>query len=377
MDSSPLFELLVRAHLLAGLVIALVTVLLTRRRDLAKGSAPSVSPVRSAPRYGWTTATPFAVTLPAGVSDGVSPPSERAEEVSTEIEIGSVVGHHVIERRLGAGGFATVFAVRHARTGALGAMKVLHVVDALRPDAADALAREARILGAIDHPAVPRVLDSGWAPGGIPFLVTEIVDGETLEDRLLSDEMSGGTSVEAAMEWLIATLDVIAHLAAAGITHADLSPANVLLDRAGRVHVIDFGLAVDRSEGAGNRGIVGTPGFLSPEQARGEGALIGEASDVFAACAIFHLAVTGMRIHEARSCNQVLLRTAFFPVPSIARLRPLPPPLALAIDRGLAFDPSVRPRAAALRDMLAAQLGRMKQTTSRIATRRYGRVLPA
>lgn len=290
--------------------------------------------------------------------------------------IGSTVSGFAIEGRLGEGGFAAVYRVRRVATGELLAMKALRPARACGLGAADALAREGRIACAIQHPGVPSAVDFGTTPEGLPFLVTELVEGETLEARLLRDEDAGGTSVETALAWLVDTLDIVAHMTAAGVTHCDLSPRNVLLDRRGRIHVIDFGLAKSADATTPRFEVIGSAGFLAPEQARGEQERVGEAADVFAACAIFHLAVTGQRVHEAPTNPQIVRRTARSPVPSIARLRALPPPLVHMIDRGLAFDPAHRPRAAILRESLAVQLRRLQGPTSRVATLRYGDVLP-
>jgi len=212
---------------------------------------------------------------------------------------GSRLGPYEIVSRLGSGGMGVVYRARDPRLGRDVAVKVLPDDVAADPERLHRFEREARAAGVLNHPNVVVVHDVGEA-SGTPYVVTELLAGETLREGLRSGALPPRKAVELAIQ--------MSHgLAAAherGIVHRDLKPENVFLTRDGQVKILDFGLAKlrlpdtgpgseahtltrDTSPGA----IVGTLGYLSPEQARGQDA--DARSDIFALGAVLYEMLAG------------------------------------------------------------------------------------
>ncbi len=192
--------------------------------------------------------------------------------------VGLADGRYRLERRLGAGGMASVWLARDTRLERHVAVKV--VADSLADDESWMLRfrREARAAAALSHPNIVQVFDYG-IDDKRPFLVMEHVDGQNLAERLADQAARRPDARRLARELLAA----LAHVHGAGIVHRDIKPANILLDARGGVHLTDFGIA--HSEGASSltqTGIViGTMKYLAPEV--GEGARPSVATDLYAA----------------------------------------------------------------------------------------------
>lgn len=193
---------------------------------------------------------------------------------------GRTAGRFVLEAPVGVGGMATVWRGRDPRGGAPVAVKVIHP----RAEALGVrLEREAEVLSGLDHPGIVGYIAHGKLDDGARYLVMEWLEGEDLAARLSRGPLSPGEAAEVARQ-------VAAALAAAhdrGIVHGDVSPANLFLEggELGRLRVVDFGLA----RAVGGRGDLpmGTPGFMAPEQVRGDGEAE-PAADVFAlGCVLF------------------------------------------------------------------------------------------
>ena len=190
---------------------------------------------------------------------------------------GRRLGPYEVLGALGAGGMGEVYRARDTRLGRDVALKVLPADLAGDPGRRRRFELEARAVAALNHPGVLAIYDVGEADG-VAFIVTELLEGETLRARL----GRGPVSCEQAAEWGAAVADGLAAAHAAGIVHRDLKTENLFLTRDGRLKVLDFGLAkelatipggsedltVSAPTGAGI--VLGTVGYLSPEQARGE-----------------------------------------------------------------------------------------------------------
>ena len=258
-------------------------------------------------------------------------------------------GRYRLQERLGTGGAGDVWRAVDERLGAPVAVKLLHDT---RPDQAARLAREARELARLAHARIVRCTDCD-PEHDPPYLVMELVEGGTLRDRDLP--LPAG-EVRAVLDAMLEALEA-AH--AAGVTHRDLTPSNVLLDRTGGVVVTDFGLARSGREPRVTASgiLVGTPEYMAPEQARGEAPA--PAGDLYAAGAIaFELLAGRLPFPSAEATDRLLAasRRLVEDAPPVATVVPEAaaedPELARLIDDLLARDPAARPTAAAGRRRL-------------------------
>ncbi|HEV8253369.1 MAG TPA: protein kinase [Vicinamibacteria bacterium] len=222
---------------------------------------------------------------------------------------GTRVGPYEILSPLGAGGMGEVYRARDARLGRDVAVKVLPEQLAHDPDRLRRFEQEARAAGALNHPNVLVVYDTG-THAGAPFLVLELLEGETLRERLRGGPLPSPKAVDYAVQ--------IAHgLAAAherGIVHRDLKPDNIFVTRDGHVKILDFGLAklAPAAGGVGSDAptrtspgaALGTAGYMAPEQVRGEEA--GPAADVFALGVVLYEMLAGRRAFERETGVQTL-----------------------------------------------------------------------
>ncbi|MCW8142143.1 MAG: serine/threonine protein kinase [Planctomycetota bacterium] len=264
---------------------------------------------------------------------------------------GEPFGRYVLTRELGRGGMGVVFA---ARDPALGREVAIKVVLAPAPPA-DLLERfrlEAATAARLSHPGVVKVHEAG-VERGRPYFVQELVEGESLQARL--DRAGPLPPVEAAR--LVRELALaVEHAHAQGVLHRDLKPANALVTPAGRVCLVDFGLAKDALAGGDltrTGELLGTLGFMAPEQA-GDGAKRVDArADVYGLGATLYALLTGRPPFAGGSPVQVVRRLLEEPPTPPTRERPeVPPALEALVLRCLAKEPGRRPASAA--DLAAA-----------------------
>jgi hypothetical protein len=187
-------------------------------------------------------------------------------------------------------------------------------------------------------PHTVTIFDVGETDDGQPFMVMELLEGGSLEQRL----RHGRPSREDALRWLEQTAAALDAGHAAGVVHRDVKPGNLLLDSRGEVRVADFGVAsavgLDSMTMTGM--VLGTSGYLSPEQARGERA--SPASDRYALAVVAWELLTGRRPFESESPTAEAAAHANAPVPSISRAGNLPPGVDRIFQRALAKDPAAR-----------------------------------
>ncbi|HVS04056.1 MAG TPA: protein kinase [Thermoanaerobaculia bacterium] len=292
---------------------------------------------------------------------------------------GSRLGPYEILAPLGAGGMGEVFRARDSRLGREVAIKVLPAELAQDPERRRRFEQEARAASALNHPGIVTIyeIDTATGPGGATdFLAMELVPGAPLSQQLRRQ----GLPVTTALEVGIQVADALAAAHAAGIVHRDLKPANLMLTDDGRVKVLDFGLA--RLAPAGDPGadaptlaagslthsgmILGTLGYLSPEQAAGERA--DERSDLFSLGVVLYEMLAGAAPFARDSPIRSLGAVLHDPAPPLGRLRgDLPARLVRLVERCLEKEPAARwPSAAAL----AAELRAVRQDLSREAAGR-------
>ena len=236
--------------------------------------------------------------------------------------------------------------VYRATDGLLGrtvAVKVLAERHARNADVRARFTREARAAASLSaHPNVVTVFDVGEHDGQ-PFIVMEYLDGGSVHDRARAEPIAPGRAVE----WLRQAASGLDAAHAQGIVHRDVKPANLLLDDEDRVHVTDFGIAsaagFDTLTLPGT--VLGTAGYLSPEQARGETATA--ASDRYALGVVAYELLTGQRPYAAETPVTEAFAHLNAPIPSAARVAPaLPRGVDAVFQRALAKEPDARPASA-------------------------------
>ncbi|MCA8923881.1 MAG: protein kinase [Planctomycetes bacterium] len=257
---------------------------------------------------------------------------------------------------LGEGGTGTVYRAVDSVGGEVVAVKVLHA-GLESSNMLQRMAREVRTLRQLNHPGIVRVFDAG-VHRGLPFLVMDFVEGETLTQRV---HTGGPLGQREAAELVLRMSEALAHAHGRGILHRDLKPDNVLLDHRGRPSVTDFGLALelnDRQRLTRSGALLGTPGFLAPEQAKGDKQRVGPATDVYGLGGVLYYALTGRVPIPGENLAQVVIATVKQRPTPIRELRPdVDPALEAICLRCLEKDPvhrfdSVQHLAAALRDYL-------------------------
>ncbi len=224
---------------------------------------------------------------------------------------GTRLGPYVVTAPLGAGGMGEVYRARDERLGRDVAIKVLPAALTADPDCLRRFEHEARAVGLLNHPNVLAVYDVGTHEGA-PYLVTELLEGDTLRLHL----QSGAVAVRKAVDWAIQIAQGLAAAHDKGIVHRDLKPENLFVTRDRRVKILDFGLAKltqpeSASENAETRStltesgtILGTSGYMSPEQARSEPA--DPRSDLFSFGAVFYEMLSGQRAFQGSSRIETL-----------------------------------------------------------------------
>lgn len=285
----------------------------------------------------------------------VLPPQDAARAASqvTELRPGDRAGHYEIVAKLGEGGMGTVYRVRHAALDRVYALKVLSAnVMAYDRDAAHRFLREARSAARIRHPNIVDVFDYGTLGDGRPYLVMELLEGESLEDLVDRGPVPVATALDIAQQ--LASALVAAH--DRGVVHADITPANVLV--ASRepftVKLVDFGLsvAIDELPTASPEFVFGTVHYISPEQLRGFPAT--EQSDQYSlGVVLFHL-LTGAAPYHHPNVRELGLMHIQATIPRVeSPIEPLPARLAEIVTTCMQKAPASRfPGMRALLDAL-------------------------
>src|SRR5438128_8473796 len=228
-----------------------------------------------------------------------------------EISAGTRFASYEIVEALGAGGMGEVYRARDPRIGRDVAIKILRAATAADPDRLSRFQQEAHAAGILNHPNLLTIFDLGTADS-TPYIVSELLEGETLRDRMHNSPLAPRRSLDYAIQ-------IANGLAAAhdkGIVHRDLKPENIFVCRDGRVKILDFGLAklrpslaeysdvatVRRDTDPGT--VLGTAGYMSPEQVRGES--VDHRSDIFSFGAILYEMLSGRRAFHGESAADTM-----------------------------------------------------------------------
>jgi serine/threonine-protein kinase len=268
----------------------------------------------------------------------------------------TVRGKYRLDAFLATGTMANVYSATH-RNGSKVALKILHRDYAHDPRLAERFKREGYFANSIGHPGVIRAIDDDVTEDGCPFLVMELLEGETLEQR--RQRKGGRLPLIEALGIMDAVLDVLAAAHDKHVLHRDMKPDNVFLTNAGELKLLDFGVArwddgQSSSDMTGAGMVLGTPAFMPPEQALGRREDVDARSDLWAVGAMLFVVLTGQPVHAGNDAKQRLIATARTPARPIQEVDPtIPRSVATVIDRALAFDRDARwPDAHAMREAL-------------------------
>jgi serine/threonine protein kinase len=302
---------------------------------------------------------------------------EDHHAVRARARVGTVLdGKWHLDALLGVGGMASVYAATH-RNGKRAAIKVLHVEAALNPSIRARFLREGYVANRVAHEGSVSILDDDTAPDGSVFLVMELLEGETVDQRWLR----GGKRLDEA-EVLTIVDHVLAVLVAAHgkqIVHRDLKPGNLFVTRDGAIKVLDFGIArlgdfsPDKASATTSfHSSMGTLGFMPPEQARGRWEQVDARTDLWALGATMFALLTGRHVHEAATANEQLLLAMTSPAPPIVSVRAdVVPAVAEIVDKALRYQTSDRWESAqamqqAVRDAYTTMTGRALSLAPRL-----------
>jgi TolB-like protein/Tfp pilus assembly protein PilF len=266
------------------------------------------------------------------------------------VSTGQLLSHYRIEERLGAGGMGQVFRARDIALGREAALKLLP--RDFEPGLRERLIREAEACARLQHPAIATFFETGEA-GGDLFIAMELVKGRTLRERL----HEGPLHFEDALAITSCLLEALAHAHAAGILHRDIKPENIMLTGKTSAKLLDFGLAKALSATAaqeaateaaltGVGGVVGTVGYISPEQLRGDP--VDARSDLFQLAAVLFEMLVGRPAYPGQTAAErlaaVLTRD---PDWSQLAVPEIPRPTAAVLQRALSREPGRRYASAA------------------------------
>jgi serine/threonine protein kinase len=265
--------------------------------------------------------------------------------------VGQVLdGRYRIEELIGEGGMGRVYLAEHVEIGRRVAIKILHPVYGRMPDLVERFRREARAASRIGHPHIVDVTDSGTTDDGSVYFVMEYLEGIELATVI---DREGALDVARALRVATQICRALSAAHAVGIIHRDLKPENIFLTvregAADFVKVLDFGIAKssEAEEARGKRlthpGMaMGTPEYMSPEQAAGRPA--DERCDVYAVGAILYEMITGTPPYEGDNFMEILTKKATLdPTPPGAIRNDLPPVVEALVQSAMARDPGLRP----------------------------------
>ncbi len=262
------------------------------------------------------------------------------------MENGTRLGPYEIVEAIGAGGMGEVYRAKDPRIGRDVAIKVLHAGMHIDPDRMRRFEQEARAVGALNHPGLLVIHDIGQADEA-PYIVTELLEGETLRERLgvpangNSSTDSGKLSMRRVADWGVQIANGLAAAHEAGIVHRDLKPENIFITRDGRVKILDFGLAklqspqsIGSEENTVQRGtdpgtVMGTVGYMSPEQVRGQE--VDSRSDIFSLGVILYEMISGRRAFQRESHPETMTAILREDPSDLSTINPSAPPSLIRI----------------------------------------------
>jgi eukaryotic-like serine/threonine-protein kinase len=301
--------------------------------------------------------------------------ADDTEEPPNDIAAGMFVAHHIgtaaslaphtrldhyeIQSLLGKGGMGEVYLAEDLRLHRKVALKILPVAVASNQDRMRRFEQEATAAAALNHPHIAHIYEIGESEG-IHFIAIEHIDGDTLRDKIYYEK----TPLTKLLKYLTQVAEGLTKAHAAGIVHRDLKPDNIMITRDDYAKILDFGLAklIDREKSLALTGaassevataimaeqsvagtVIGTAGYMSPEQAQGKVKKIDERSDIFSFGCILFEAVTGRKAFEGQDILDCLHKIVHAPTPLIKETKAdAPNELQRIVRRCLAKDPDER-----------------------------------
>ena len=266
-----------------------------------------------------------------------------------------------LEQPIGTGGMGTVFRARDPISGETVAVKVISDGQSHRTER---FAREVKVLAELSHPGIVRHISHGVTSSGELFLAMEWVDGEVLKTRLQRGPLTVSEAVTLATRVAEALGDAHDH----GIVHRDLKPSNLILPggRIDQVKVLDFGIAQreGKTQLTKTGTMLGSPGYMAPEQAR-SGGQIDARADVFALGCVLFECLTGVPPFDGDTAAAILAKILFGTAPRVSELWPgVPESLDALVAQRLAKEPALRPSDGANLAAALAALGPLVHTTA-------------
>ncbi|WP_437972983.1 serine/threonine-protein kinase [Sorangium sp. So ce295] len=273
--------------------------------------------------------------------------TQAFEHTSGEcFEVDTVVGEkYQLLRKAGEGAMGSVWVATNTALEANVAIKVLRP-EMRSPAIAERLLREARAAAKLSHPGIVRVFDLGKTAGGTPYIVMELLEGEALRDVLCRERR---LAPEVALAILLPVASAMHAAHERGVVHRDLKPDNVMLANQGdgriRPKVVDFGIAkvtwTEPESGSTGAAVIGTPQYMPPEQALGQGH-IDHRADIWALCTMLYEAIAGETPYAGEQGFGTLRAIVQDPVRSLVERCGSDPALWSIIERGLRKDPADR-----------------------------------
>lgn len=272
------------------------------------------------------------------------------------LESGTRLGRYEIGSKIGAGGMGEVYLAEDTRLHRNVALKILPAELAANKDRMRRFEQEAQAAAALNHPNIAHIYEIG-EHDGVHFIAMEFIDGQTLRQKIHQER----TELKKLLRHLQHVAEGLAKAHTAGIVHRDLKPDNIMVTRDGHAKILDFGLAklIERTPKPGGDSsevatammpqhstpgtVMGTIGYMSPEQAQGKTKEIDQRSDIFSFGCILFEAATGKKPFEGESIIKSLHMVVYEPAPPLVDLNPAAPAeLQRIVRRCLAKDPDER-----------------------------------
>jgi serine/threonine protein kinase len=258
------------------------------------------------------------------------------------------MGSYRLVQKLGEGGMGEVFIAEHSMLGRRAAVKVLRPEFSHRQDIVARFFNEARAATQISDPGIVQIFDFGQAQDGSAYIVMELLDGETLDRRMVRQQV---LPIPEALRLVRQVASSLATAHSRGIVHRDLKPENIFIVRdpevAGgeRTKILDFGIAKlygDQQVKTQTSAVMGTPTYMSPEQCRGSGQ-VDHRADIYSLGCVLYVLVTGRMVFEAEGTGDLIaMHLREMPAPPSAKAAWVPAALDRLILRCLAKNPAER-----------------------------------